>query len=185
MYDVVRYKQVWVRCYGLPFQLWSKECLSKVVGEVATVVGVDEATLSWDFLEYARCQVRLLKSCKANISKEYRTNWRIYNIIIVEEAVNNGGAELCCKCAFNHEGSSDSVSSLDSFVTDSLVSEKLSNEEDGNEVGNGWWPEKVTGGEVGWLTKQASKVLEKECLEQHEICRQKRGGIYSGCGYQR
>ena len=53
VYDVVRYKQVWVRCYGLPFQLWSKECLSKVVGEVATVVGVDEATLSWDFLEYA------------------------------------------------------------------------------------------------------------------------------------
>jgi len=43
---VVGYKIVWARCYGLPLPLWSKECLSKVVGEVATLVDVDEATLA-------------------------------------------------------------------------------------------------------------------------------------------
>jgi len=99
VHDVVSYKRVWVRRYGLPFQLWSKECLSKVVGEVATVVGIDEATLSWDFLEYALCQVRLLKSCKANFSKEFRINGRLYNITAVKEAVKTGGVHLCCNCA--------------------------------------------------------------------------------------
>jgi len=49
--EVVSYKRVWVKCYGISFHLWSKECLSKVVGEVATVLEVDKATLSWDFLE--------------------------------------------------------------------------------------------------------------------------------------
>jgi len=36
---VVSYKRVWVRCYGLPFYLCSKECFSKVVEEVATLGG--------------------------------------------------------------------------------------------------------------------------------------------------
>ena len=50
---------MWVRCYGLPLPLWSKECLSKVVGEVATLVDVDEATLAWECLEYARTGARV------------------------------------------------------------------------------------------------------------------------------
>jgi len=175
MHDVVRYKRVWVRCYGLSFQLWSNECLSKVMEEVAMVVGIDEATLSWDCLEYARCQVRLLKSCKANFSKEFRINGRLYNITVVEEAVKIGGGDLCCKCAFNHEGSSDSVSSVESFMADSLASEKFSEEEDGSEARNGWRLEKVTGGGEGRSTVHASKVMDKECSEQHKSCQQKRG----------
>ena len=105
VHDVVRYKRVWVRCYGLPFHLWNRECISKVVGEVATVVELDEATLSWDCLEYARCQVRLLKSCKAEFTKEFRINGRMYNITVVEEAEKS-----CCKCTFHNEGSSSSSS---------------------------------------------------------------------------
>jgi len=75
--------------------------------------------------------VRLLRSCKAELYKAYRINGSLYNITIVEEVVNNGGVDLWCKCTVNHEGSSDSVSSLDSFVANSLLSAKLSNEEDG------------------------------------------------------
>jgi len=103
----------------------------------------------------------------------------MYNVTIVEEVVNYDGTEVGCKCACNHEGSSDSGSSLDSFVADSLVSAKLSNEEDENEGGNGWRPEKVTGGGVGWLAKQARKVLEKECSERHDICQGKKGISYT------
>ena len=106
---VASYKQVWVRCFGIPFHLWSKEFLSKVVGEVATLVDIDEATLSWDLLEYARCQVRLLKSSKAELSKDYRINESMYNITIVEEVANYGEEDSRCKCACNHDGSSDSV----------------------------------------------------------------------------
>ncbi|XP_068477286.1 uncharacterized protein [Phaseolus vulgaris] len=142
-HDVVRYKRVWVRCYGLPLHLWSKECLTKVVGEVATVVGLDEATLSWDCLEYARCQVKMLKSCKADLSKEFRINGRLYNVTVVEEAAKSGRVDYCSKCAFHNEGSSISSSSVESFVADSLVSEKFSEDEDGSEARYGW-PEKVS-----------------------------------------
>jgi len=144
------------------------------VGEVATVVGIDEATLSWDCLEFARCQVRLLKSCKADFSRDFRTNGSLYNITVVEEAVKSGGADFCCKCAFHNEGSSNSSSSVESFVADSLVSEKFSEDEDGSEERYGR-PEKATGGGEGRSTTYASKAMDKECSERHESCQQKSG----------
>jgi len=51
---VASHKIIWVRCYGLPISLWSMDCFSKVVGEVASLVDVDKATEEWDNLEYAR-----------------------------------------------------------------------------------------------------------------------------------
>ena len=59
------HKIVWVKCYGISVTLWNKDCFSKVVGEVASMVDIDENTLSWENLEYAPLQVRLLRSCKA------------------------------------------------------------------------------------------------------------------------
>ncbi|XP_068503600.1 uncharacterized protein [Phaseolus vulgaris] len=53
---------VWVRCYGLPLPVWNKECFAKVMGVLsreAAVVSIDEATLTWEVLEYARVQVRV------------------------------------------------------------------------------------------------------------------------------
>jgi len=82
------HKIVCVRCYGLPLTLWNKYCFSKVVGEVASLVEVDESTLSWENLEYACLQVRLLKSCKAEMRKGFRINGHVYNITIVEEVLN-------------------------------------------------------------------------------------------------
>jgi len=58
------HKIVWVRCYGIPLTLWNKHCFSKVVGEVASLVKIDESTRLWENLKYARLQVRLLKHAK-------------------------------------------------------------------------------------------------------------------------
>ena len=76
---------VWVRCYGLPIPLWTKECLTKVVGEVALVVPIDDATLSWENLEFARFQVRNLLSCEVGVLKTFRINGQVFNISLVEE----------------------------------------------------------------------------------------------------
>jgi len=92
---VASHKLVWVRCYGLPLSLWNKECLSKVIGEVASLVGIDEATTKWENLEYARIQVRALKSCKAEMSKAFRINGQVYNICLVEEDPRQEG-RVCC-----------------------------------------------------------------------------------------
>ena len=44
---VVSHKKVWVRCYGLPISLWNKYCFARVVGEAATLITIDNATLLW------------------------------------------------------------------------------------------------------------------------------------------
>jgi len=70
--------------------LWSKDCFSQVVGEVASLVDIDEASYAWDNLEYARLQVRQVKSCKVELSKRFQINGQIYNISIIEEMVSQG-----------------------------------------------------------------------------------------------
>jgi len=42
----VSHRVVWVRCIGLPISIWNRECFTRVVGEVATLVDIDEATLT-------------------------------------------------------------------------------------------------------------------------------------------
>jgi len=59
-----------------------------VVGEVASLVDIDKATESLDNLEYARLQVRLLKSCSARLAKGMKINDHVYNICIEEEHLN-------------------------------------------------------------------------------------------------
>jgi len=167
---VAKYKRVWVRCFGLPFHLWSKECLSKVVGEVATLVDIDDATLSWDCIEYARCQVRLLRSCKAEVSKDYRINGNVYKITIVEETTKHDGEDSGCMCECNHGGSSDSVTSLESFAEDSILSAKLSIEVGGQGGGSEGRPERSAEVGRGWSTNQRKKAPEKESSEGYEIC---------------
>jgi len=90
---VASHKVVWVRCYGLPLPLWNKDCLSKVVGEVMSLVTIDETTSSWENLEYARIQVRLLKSCKVGVANDFLINGQVYNISLVEEEPSQGGGE--------------------------------------------------------------------------------------------
>jgi len=117
---VAGYKIVWVRCHGLPLPLWNKDCFSKVVREVASLVEVDESTLSWENLEYARLQVRLLKSCKVEMMKSLRINGKVYNVTIVEEVFNQERGE--CTCIQDHFASSDSISSSETVVEETFFS---------------------------------------------------------------
>jgi len=157
------YKVVWVKCYVLPLPLWSKECFSKIVGEVETLVDVDEATLAWECLEYARLWVRLLQSSKAEMSKGFRINGVVYNINIVEEVVTNGGEDPVCKCTLNHESSSDSVSSTETFVENKFFSVDSHNLEGGDEGGNWRRSEKTYGEGMGRSTTGTKKAQEKVC----------------------
>ena len=170
---VVSYKRVWVRCYGLPLQLWNKECFSKITEDVATLVEVDGATLSWNRLEYARFKVCVLKSRKVELAKGVRINGRMYNIALVEEVNSYEGEDNKCKCAYNHESSSESNSSFDSFVEESLLSQKVSNDDGGEEGGRYWWPEKNKRERREWSTEKTKKGLEGECAEGIEICQEK------------
>jgi len=51
---VVDHRLVWARCYGVPFSLWNRDCLTKAVGDAAELVSIDDATEQWENLEFAR-----------------------------------------------------------------------------------------------------------------------------------
>jgi len=122
----VGHKIAWVRCYGIPVTLWNKDCFSKVVGEVASLVDIDENTLSWENLEYARLQVRLPRSWKLEMTKGFRINGQVYNISLVEEVFSQGRGE--CSCLEYHLASSDSISSSETVVEETFLDENSGEE---------------------------------------------------------
>jgi len=132
---VADHRLVRVRCYGLPIPLWTKECLTKVVGEVATVVAIDDATLSWENLDFSRFQVRKPVFCEVGGLKTFRINGQVFNISLVEEEPMEGVG--VCNCTMNHSDSLDSFYSMGSFVEETIFSSKFGDEggENGDEDG--------------------------------------------------
>jgi len=121
------HKIVWVRCTGLPLSLWNRDCFAKVVEEVASLISIDEDTMNWENLEYARLQVRLLRSCNVRLSKAFKINGKIYNINIEEELPY--GREGKSDCRYNQYDSSDSITSSETYVEDTIFSENNFNED--------------------------------------------------------
>jgi len=160
---------LWVASYSVEQGVFIESCR-----EVATLVEVDEATLEWECLEYARIRVRVLQSTKAEMSKGFRINGVVYNINIVEEVEPHGGAESVCKCALNHYSSSDSVSSTKSFVENTFLPDDSGNLEGGDEEGNRRRPKKTDGEGSGGSTTGTKKAQENECADWLEVCQKRR-----------
>jgi len=99
-----------------------------VVGEVASLVKIDESTRLWENLEFARLQVRLRKACKVDMVKEFRINGQVCNIVITEEisSKERGG----CSCHNDHYASSDSISTSDTVVEETYHSGRSSDKGD-------------------------------------------------------
>ncbi|KAK8466691.1 hypothetical protein PHAVU_008G145700 [Phaseolus vulgaris] len=108
-------------------------CFKKVVGEVASLVQIDESTRQWENLEFARLQVRVRKACKVDMVKEYRINGQVCNVVITEEIPNRERGE--CLCHDDHYESSDSISSSDTVVEETYHAERLSDEGEEREDG--------------------------------------------------
>jgi len=122
---VADHRFAWIRCYGLPFPLWNKECFEKVLGEEASLVSIDMGTLTWEILEYARLQVRTIQNRKCTWMKTMKINESMYNIVMEEETPTGHGD--ICKCITLD--SSDSICSSDTYVEDSQLSVKSYEEE--------------------------------------------------------
>ena len=83
-------------------------------------VSIDESTTMWENLEYARLQVRLLKNCNAKMAKSMRINDQTMNIYIEEEHPTRFRGE--CMCHRNLYGTSNSVSSSETYVEKTALS---------------------------------------------------------------
>jgi len=164
---VADHKIVWVRCYDLPITLWNKECFSKVVGEKASVVSIDKSTLLWENLEYARIQVRLLKNQSARLAKVMRINDQNFSILIEEESP--GDSIGPCRCSYDGFGSSDSVSSSETYVEETVCSVNSCEEEVMKRDLEGRWSRgEVFGGEAVDGSEQiGSEAVEEVVNKEH------------------
>jgi len=136
------HKSVWVKCYGVPLPFWNKDCFSKVVGEIskaAKLVSIDNSTLTWEVLEYARLKVRVQNLGSVRLARKMRINKHVCSIFIEEEAIGCEGRGY--RGNPYAEDSTDSVSSLDTYVEDTDFSE-VNGEEKGNQrFRDDCWPE--------------------------------------------
>lgn len=117
------HKSVWVRCYGLPLPFWNRDCFAKVIGVLdlsATLVSIDNSFMSWEILEFARLQVRMLISGNTRMVKSVQINNHLCSITIEEESLACYGGR--CKVNNSYFDSSDSVSSSETYVEGTDVS---------------------------------------------------------------
>jgi len=113
-------KIVWTRCRGLPLHLWTVDCFKKILWTVGTLVDVDEATLNWEQVEYARLKVRLAMASKVQICEEIMINGTLYQISVEEEFTYEDSENL--KCWFKEDTNSVMSLAMDTMVGDSLQS---------------------------------------------------------------
>jgi len=99
--------------------LWTVDCFQKVLGKVGTLIDVDETTLNWECVEFARLKVRLAVVSTVHICEEVWINDRVYQISVEEEYTY-----VDCKQHkwLNEDVISESSSAMESRVGDSLLS---------------------------------------------------------------
>ena len=124
--QIVQNKLVWVRCMGLPFNLWSQQCFSKIVAPFGALVSVDEKTLTWERLEFARLKVKAPFGSKIWVQKGMKINGQIYSVVLEEETTHET-LSFCC-CANDNNFSSDNNISRNGLDDFSSVSERCEND---------------------------------------------------------
>ena len=123
----VSHRAVWVRCFGLPISLWNRECFARVVGDIATLIDIDDATLIWENLEFARLKVRIENNRFIRVARKIRINDQNLSVSIKEEHP----MVLAGPCKDSHRiyDSSDSITSTETYMEESTFSVKSDEEE--------------------------------------------------------
>ncbi|XP_057418659.1 uncharacterized protein LOC130712860 [Lotus japonicus] len=52
------HRVTWLRCFGIPLHLWNHICFSTLIASFGSLVALDDATLSFDRVEFARLRIR-------------------------------------------------------------------------------------------------------------------------------
>jgi len=141
------HKFVWVRCYGVPLPFWNRDCFTKVLGELSTsasLMSIDDSTLSWEVLEYARLRVRIVNNGNVKMARRMKINNHICSIIVEEEPLgfSGGGCIVSLSCG----DSSDSVSSSETYVEETTLSVRSGVKKTRLRDDEEWWSDGDDGG---------------------------------------
>jgi len=128
---VVGHKVVWSRCRGLPLNLWTVDCFREILGNVGTIVELDDDTLNCDRVEYARFKVRVTVACKVQVCQDFWINDRVYQVSLEDAS----SLVECDKSSswYKVDDCSDASSAMETRVGDSLKSIDVCKEFSDNE----------------------------------------------------
>ena len=104
---------------------------------LGTLITVDEKTISWECLEYARLLVKVSIGCNVWAEKRMKINGKVYNLALEVESTVESRPSCCCVNECN--SSSESNSLCEGMNISSSVSEWSENEillRNGNELEN-------------------------------------------------
>jgi len=88
----------------------------------AEVVAIDEATLTWEVLEFARVKIRVQNIGSVRWARIIQINGHKCSVLVEEEPI--GCLGWGCKENFSWDASSDSVSSSETYVEETAFSER-------------------------------------------------------------
>jgi len=125
--------------------LWTAGCFREILSDVGTLVEVDEATLNWECVKYARLKVRLVVASMVKFFKEIQINDKVYQVLVEKE---HSYEEFFKHSRWYNDGAVDnSHSSMDTRVGETIHS-----------------------GDIGWEEKEDERSME----EEKEGCRNQR-----------
>jgi len=81
----VKERLVWIRCRGIPLQLWCNQCFTRVGASVKVLVAIDEATEKRETLEFARFRFKFPVTSVVSRVKDFRINGVLFKVSFVEE----------------------------------------------------------------------------------------------------
>lgn len=89
---------VWLRCEGVPLNLWSKTCFESLVSRFGELVSLDERSSSLEKIDVARLCVRTSRLEPILSTLQVRLNKRLYRIRMFEKVASFEGARCRCSC---------------------------------------------------------------------------------------
>jgi len=82
---LVKERFAWVRCRGIPLQLWCSQSFVSINALVGEVVQIDDVTLEKEVLEFSRFQVKLPVASSVRLEKDICINGISCKVLLEEE----------------------------------------------------------------------------------------------------
>lgn len=82
----VKDRLVWLRCRGIPLQMWCNQCFTRVRASVGEVVEIDEAIEKKEKSEYTHFRVKIPVNSVVSVVKDFSINGVLCTVSLEEEA---------------------------------------------------------------------------------------------------
>ncbi|KAG4989368.1 hypothetical protein JHK82_031691 [Glycine max] len=97
----------WVRCTGVPLDVWGEECFAAIAGQFGTLVKLDPLTMDMVNLSYAKMLAKLSSPLHVTFSENIKINGTAHLVRVVEEVLS---LATTCKNIISSDSESETES---------------------------------------------------------------------------